>query len=584
MNRGRACRLASVAFVLVALVVISAAVAAAVERPPVAPLAPAGSPGSYFQRTTLQDYARFGSLGHAASDFARGRVYLPAAMGVFIVDMDSAARIGQLGASAHYGDVALNPDGSRAFVHRYGYDSVTVYNTSTQAQIASYGVGYSLRSMVASGRGRLYASQNTFSPYQAYVYDAATGAELAKIPQPGGVERTGAFLAAHGDRLYTALNDEGDSDFMTLAVYDISGVTPVMVDSERYAGRIADLQVSPDGRFLVTLGGDYGGVDQYATADLSHMAFLDPRADGATVSAYIDIGISGDSRLIHLVTYPVNGPGVPANQVHSYDSDSHELERRLDNYDHNVECFTPLKGEQFLMAASSTLHFYAPLNGRAMLPNLTYNYCRSYFSDDFSNPRSGWPVSDSDAVRYAYENGQYRILFHDKEIWSGLTRGDVWNDSRLLGIEGHIFDGSGWWGLIFFIKDDWSHFYTVEINPHLQMYISTEYSDATGWTLLHYGESAAIRPGGAWNRLEVKEIDDVTFGVTVNGAYLGHTFPEGVGLMGLTASSLERDTDFRFDNYVFSAKNCPIPGETPSAQSVEPPVEMSRPPMLEGGR
>ena len=81
------------------------------------------------------------------------------------------------------------------------------------------------------------------------------------------MERTGAFLAAHGDRLYTALNDEGDSDFMTLAVYDISGVTPVMVDSERYAGRIADLQVSPDGRFLVTLGGDYGGVDQYATAD-----------------------------------------------------------------------------------------------------------------------------------------------------------------------------------------------------------------------------------------------------------------------------------------------------------------------------
>jgi hypothetical protein len=69
------------------------------------------------------------------------------------------------------------------------------------------------------------------------------------------------------------------------------------------------------------------------------------------------------------------------------------------------------------------------------------------------------------------------------------------------------------------------------------------------------------------------------FGVEVfiNGNSIPNWAGAQVGYMGITASGLEKNTDFRFDNYLFVAENCPLPGEGFGAPLVRPPVEMERP-------
>lgn len=582
MNRARAYRLASVAFVLVVLVVISAAVAAAVERPPVAPLALAGSgkPYSYVKRAELHTEGSFTPIA-AAGDPARERVFLSHYGGPFydpnimVINSTTATSMGTIYNDLYASPLVLNPDGSRLFAYT-PYENnrhVYVYNTSTLAEVNNYPVATPLHDMVASSRGRLYTSGGLFTNRAVHVYDAQTGAELAQIPQPGD-----AYLAVHGDRLYAAINKQYGPYWMTLAAYDISGPTPVALYSTQYEYGTIELDVSPDGTFLVGRNSDGYSVDVYDTADLSHLARLDPRNDGAPDHLHVGgVAISTDGELIHLHD---------VRHVYSYNSASYELERFYRHpYHSDTVLLTPLAGQDIMLGDNDTVRFYAPERGRAHLACLTYNYCRSYISDDFSNPASGWPVGDSGDVRYAYENGQYRMLFREKEIMSIVTRGDVWNQSRMVAIEGQVAAGSGWWGLVFYINSDWSRFYTLEIMPAEQLYIWTSYSATKGFILLDYGTRGAIRTGSAWNRIEVTSNPYGTVIVTINGVSIPRPIPNyGVGRMGLTASSLERDTDFRFDNYVFAAKNCPIPGETPSAQSVEPPVEMSRPPMLEGGR
>lgn len=579
MSRRREHRLVPIVLLLLVLVTLTAAIARAGERAPAVPAAPGELLPGYFLRAALENIY-FANDMHGASDMSRQRVYLAHwNTAVTVIDTRNATIAGSIAATTNPYFVALNPDGSRIYTH--GYDHIRVFSATSLMQLATYDMAMQVRDMVVSDQNRLYYGPEYSTEIQVFVFDATTGASLAAIPQPNGTSTRGAYLALRGDRLYTGLNDNSaPTQNLILAEYDISGVTPVELQSNVYPGTVVDLQVSPDGAFLLARRGDQRGFDMYATVDLSRLALLDARDYGAAVDMYVDAAISADSAFIHLLSSAPYDLAPTPTQVHTYDSASRSLVRvTREQTPFPVRLFS-LAGQELMILNYGRAGIYFPVNGRMLIPGLLMNACGSSFTDDFSNPDSGWPVGDSGDLLYAYENGQYRILHRDKEIWSGVSRGDVWDDSRKLAIDGQLADGSGWWGLIFYLQEDWSHFYTLEINPHLQMYIWTEYSDATGWNLISYAGTPAIQPGSAWNRLEAIGYYSFAVNVAINGTHIFNPIAKQAGYMGITTSSYEKNTDFRFDNYLFAAEHCPLPGEALGAPPVPPPLEMTRPELL----
>jgi len=193
----------------------------------------------------------------------------------------------------------------------------------------------------------------------------------------------------------------------------------------------------------------------------------------------------------------------------------------------------------------------------AFLPMVLRSYCNPIYFDDFSDPASGWPIDDGSDVSHSYVSGEYQILVKSNYWWAAATAGARASNGYYAADVRNSTGTPGSYGLLFGLSDDWSRFYTFEVDNPGNYYIY-KYDDPT-WTLLASGSSASIRTGTATNSLKI-ERNGSLLKAYANGALLA-SLTEGsyTGDLraGLTASSFYLGSlDARFDNFTILPLSC----------------------------
>jgi len=173
-------------------------------------------------------------------------------------------------------------------------------------------------------------------------------------------------------------------------------------------------------------------------------------------------------------------------------------------------------------------------------------------SDDFSDPSSGWPASQSALGAYGYRQGQYFIQVSEPDtlLWAGppeLSRDvqigvdAVWSSSG----------ASGYYGLLCRIQDEQNFYYFV-VTPASGEYTIGKYVNGQFNSLLAGGwnASSAIPSAGETIRLQaVCAGDRLSF--YVNSALLSEVNDPlfTSGKTGVAAAALQTQAEVLFDNF-----------------------------------
>lgn len=209
--------------------------------------------------------------------------------------------------------------------------------------------------------------------------------------------------------------------------------------------------------------------------------------------------------------------------------------------------------EGYTFSAAATFDTFS---NHVYLPLVARNYC-SPFSDNFSNPASGWPIADDGQVRYEYLNGEYRMLVRPTDSWAGASPGVNCSDYTVAVDVRNATSTDGTYGLIFGLSDDWQQFYTFEIGPDGYYYLWRY--DSGNWIQLPSGYSPSIHTGIGTNRLEIKRTGAQIKAYANNQLLINTSDGTYTGLrrMGLIATSYTQpNVDARFDNFVVCAPGC----------------------------
>lgn len=177
------------------------------------------------------------------------------------------------------------------------------------------------------------------------------------------------------------------------------------------------------------------------------------------------------------------------------------------------------------------------------------------FTDDFSDPASGWPILQNDQGRYSYQQDGYHIAVDqmDAVIWAKTSRSDgnvsLYVDAR------PVNSSSGYYGLLCRIQDDQNFYYfLVQSNGSYTMgkYKNSGFQPffTDGWR-----QSNAIQQGVQTNRLKADCMGN-TLRLYVNGTLLAETTDNefGSGLSGIVAASLDvQSFEVIFNNFLITA-------------------------------
>jgi hypothetical protein len=175
--------------------------------------------------------------------------------------------------------------------------------------------------------------------------------------------------------------------------------------------------------------------------------------------------------------------------------------------------------------------------------------CLTTYLDNFSNPSSGWPISEDSIAKLGYTNGEYQILikdpqylvyaykeFQEKDVQIEV---DVRPASHLNGGTGVVFSRSSLGYYLFDVSENW---YTLWKR------------DSIGgqWTMLiDWTQSPALNPGYQTNRIKIVRAGD---GISMYGnnqllATVTDGTYHGTGLgMESEAYNNTPNYDGRFDN------------------------------------
>ena len=194
-------------------------------------------------------------------------------------------------------------------------------------------------------------------------------------------------------------------------------------------------------------------------------------------------------------------------------------------------------------------NFYIPL-AYSFLPCITRGYCPLGYQDDFNNPNSGWPIGADNYAAFDYLNGEYRIVAKQANMWAAARKISK-SENLQAGVEVRNLNSIyGTYGLMFNLAEDWSHFYSFEIDPD-GYYGIFRYSDAKGWELLLVDYSPHIKTGSAVNKLGVNRngalievyANDHLLATIKDDSFIGKHY------VGLIVSSYDQGyLDVRFDN------------------------------------
>jgi len=191
------------------------------------------------------------------------------------------------------------------------------------------------------------------------------------------------------------------------------------------------------------------------------------------------------------------------------------------------------------------------------LPVIFRNYCPPLFADDFSDPTIGWPVGDDGNIRYEYLNNEYRILVRNTDWWAGARPGFLASDYNLTVDVRNATGNYGSYGLAFGLSDDWSQYYSLEIDP--DGWYGIYLIDDGNWIALAEGYSNSVNTGTTMNQLKIKR-DGALIEAYANGALLAsvsdgsYTGMREVGLIVFTYDV--PNVDVMFDNFVVYPVTC----------------------------
>ena len=186
------------------------------------------------------------------------------------------------------------------------------------------------------------------------------------------------------------------------------------------------------------------------------------------------------------------------------------------------------------------------------LPTVFQNY-QPLYTDDFSNPNSGWPIKDDSVATWGYDNGEYRLLIKQAGyvVYAGnnLTATDFQAavDAR------SDTPANGAYGLYF--ASGSAGAYVFEVAPSTQLYhfIRRDNVNNTWVTIIGATFNGAIKSGSQTNRLMVTRSGS-TITLYANGTQLSQITDStlGTGYVGAEASSFNSNHEAFFDNFVLA--------------------------------
>jgi hypothetical protein len=192
------------------------------------------------------------------------------------------------------------------------------------------------------------------------------------------------------------------------------------------------------------------------------------------------------------------------------------------------------------------------------LPLINKNSCAFHFSDDFSNPNSGWNVGGDGNYLLQYLGGEYRILLNNPDSWAfGLPDLDLPGNYRLdvdtrqtsyyESAQGMLF-GIGWGANGNFET------YQFLVNPTTQEYLLDKRSMNGSWNApIGWTYTSRIHPGTETNHLRVERIGSAIHlyinGYWVDTAYDSSFTSPGRDVALYVDSFNQSPVDVRFDNF-----------------------------------
>jgi hypothetical protein len=172
------------------------------------------------------------------------------------------------------------------------------------------------------------------------------------------------------------------------------------------------------------------------------------------------------------------------------------------------------------------------------------------FNDDFSDPNSGWVVTENDVAKVGYVSGEYQIFLkkdgYVEQVGHNYQASDLQAEVDVR--DAGSTDGSSglYFGYVLNVG-----FYDFEVA--YGQYILNRYdvvNSSNSATLIHPTISSAIHTGNASNHLKVTRKGSVIT-LYANGVQLNQISDStlGYGYVGLAASSFKPSFDARFDNF-----------------------------------
>lgn len=181
------------------------------------------------------------------------------------------------------------------------------------------------------------------------------------------------------------------------------------------------------------------------------------------------------------------------------------------------------------------------------------------YSDDFSDPQSGWPNMETTQGAYSYRTDGYHIIVEENGavLWAKTGRSD--GDARLQVDARPLGEGvMGYYGLLCRIQDAGDFYYFV---VHTRGSFNIGKYKGGAFQPLYSGNwqaSEAILPGNQANRLAA-DCSGSRLRLTVNGALLGEVTDADFtsGFSGIVAAALdERGAEVLFNDFLIAQ---PVP-------------------------
>lgn len=532
--------------------------ATATAAPAAAPAAPTYdlTPGPFSTRWSAYKSIAYQADYLSFSDPIHRRLFLSNdAPGMDVFDSDTGALVKHLDYQPMRHD--FNGDAGRLFLTTgfvpAGNRTVTIHvlNAATLTEIRAITytcVGNSMhcdiRGVAEGPGGRLYVARHNAAAFD--ILDGTTGAVLHSVVLNSASEFSTVTLFARGNTLFVS---EGvvvgqDEYEYGVAPYDISQLVPVRgdilpTDNEPW------ITPAPGGQYLFA-----------RTITHNYLISTDPfelvwdKAPGWTEfgGIYPDGNMlfherQGDYRRLVAVIDPHTGR--TARSMVAHDSGFHR----------------PLADGGMATFLDDTITLHRAGNYALAIQTVWNNACPGgTFQDGFDDPVTGWPVFDQPHAAARYLNSGYQIELRQPGRAVAVTRGDYWNDSLWLKVDGNQPVGQdGTYGILFGLNDNWTEFYTAEIYPDESLWAVFHYSGGR-WTLLQ-SDTYYHRPD-VGTRFEIDhnlqngetnlKIDYTTW-VLLTGDITGR--------VGLIAQSIGVPVHALYDSYAFTDTYCrgPLP-------------------------